>query len=234
MYNAMNFDYKNSDVQNTTISMIGDRHATSARATRPRRQTRATATARTSYGNVVGDWYVWEELGQINRVAFSPNVSKRLAQFTDGLSNTMIFSESQIGHYEFRTCSSLGGMTYNSYPDVPGTPAMIASIAPSCSTGDSGPRGHVTWTNGSVFNSGVTTADTPNSQGHPPRLRQLLLGPGDDRRGPGRAGLRLPRRRQLPPRRRQRADGRRLGPVHQGQRSTARPGAPWARSPAAR
>ena len=177
-----------------------------------------SGNGRTSYGNVVGDWYVWEELGQINRVAFSPNVSKRLAQFTDGLSNTMIFSESQIGHYEFRKCSSLGGMTYNSYPDVPGTPAMIASIAPSCSTSDSGPRGHVSWTNGSVFNSGVTTANTPNSKVILPGYGSYSVGPGDDRRGPGRAGLRLAHRRQLPPRRRQRPDGRRLGPVHQEQR----------------
>jgi prepilin-type N-terminal cleavage/methylation domain-containing protein/prepilin-type processing-associated H-X9-DG protein len=163
LYNAMNFDYKNSDVQNTTVSMIVISTylcpSDPSPAVNP-----SNGYAQGSYGNVVGDWYVWEELGQINRVAFSPNVSKRLAQFTDGLSNTLIFSESQIENYEFRTCSSLGGMTYNSYPDVSGTPAMIASIAPSCNTGDSGPRGHVTWTNGSVFNSGVTTADTPNAK----------------------------------------------------------------------
>jgi prepilin-type processing-associated H-X9-DG protein len=55
-------------------------------------------------------------------------------------------------------------MTYNNYPNVQGTPAMVATIAPSCSTGDSGPRGHITWTNGSVFNSGVTTANTPNAK----------------------------------------------------------------------
>jgi prepilin-type processing-associated H-X9-DG protein len=108
--------------------------------------------------------FFWEELGAINRVAFSPNVSKKLAQFTDGLTNTMVFSESQIGHYEFRKCTSLGGMTYANYPDVAGTPAMIAKIAPTCSKTDSGPRGHVSWVNGSVFNSGVTTAMPPNSK----------------------------------------------------------------------
>jgi prepilin-type N-terminal cleavage/methylation domain-containing protein/prepilin-type processing-associated H-X9-DG protein len=163
LYNAMNFDYKNSDVQNTSVSItvISSYLCPSdpSPAVNP-----SNGYAQGSYGNVVGDWYVWEELGQVNRVAFSPNVSKRLAQFTDGLSNTLTFSEGQIENYEFRTCNSLGGMTYNSYPDVPGTPAMIASIAPSCSTGDSGPRGHVTWTNGSVFNSGVTTANTPNAK----------------------------------------------------------------------
>jgi len=164
LYNAINFDYKDSDPQNTTISMMAI--ATYLCPSDPAPAINASnGYAQGSYGNMVGDWYVWEELGQINRAAFSPNVSKRLAQFTDGLSNTVIFSESQIGHYEFRTCNSLGGMTYTSYPDVPGTPAMVATIAPSCSTtGDSGPRGHVTWTNGSVFNSGVTSANTPNAQ----------------------------------------------------------------------
>jgi len=41
---------------------------------------------------------------------------------------------------------------------------MIATIAPTCSTSDSGARGHVSWSNGSVFNTGVTTANTPNSK----------------------------------------------------------------------
>jgi prepilin-type N-terminal cleavage/methylation domain-containing protein/prepilin-type processing-associated H-X9-DG protein len=163
MYNMMNFSFKNSDVQNTSSAALVI--ATYICPSDPAPVKDATgANAGTSYGNVVGDWYVWEELGQINRVAFSPNVSKRLSQFTDGLSNTMIFSESQIGHYEFRKCTSLGGLTYTSYPDVAGTPAMIASIAPSCSTSDSGPVGHASWSNGSVFNSGVTTAMSPNSK----------------------------------------------------------------------
>ncbi len=163
LYNTLNWSYKNSDVQNaTSAAMVISFYLCPSDPAPPRDSTGANGG--TSYGNVVGDWYVWEELGQINRVAFSPNVSKRLAQFTDGLSNTAVFSESQIDHYEFRTCSSLGGMTYTNYPDASGTPAMIASIAPSCSTTDSGPRGHVSWSNGSVFNSGVTTALPPNSK----------------------------------------------------------------------
>jgi hypothetical protein len=54
--------------------------------------------------------------------------------------------------------------TYTNYPDLAGTPATIAAIAPTCSKSDSGPRGHVSWVNGSVFNSGVTTAMPPNSK----------------------------------------------------------------------
>ena len=166
LYNSCNFSYKCSDPQNLTVAHLAINVFLCPSDPAPPIAT--NGNGQLSYGNVVGDWYVWEELGLTNRVAFSPNVSKRLAQFTDGLTNTMIFSESQIGHYEFRKCTSLGGMTYNNYPDVPGTAAMIATIAPTCSTKDSGPRGHVSWSNGSVFNSGVTTANTPNSKTIPP------------------------------------------------------------------
>jgi prepilin-type N-terminal cleavage/methylation domain-containing protein/prepilin-type processing-associated H-X9-DG protein len=164
LYNTINYSFKNSDVQNLTITNTAVAIFLCPSDPAPPIDP-GSGGGQTNYGCVVGDWYVWEELGLINRVAFSPNVSKRLAQITDGLSNTLVFSESQIGHYEFRKCSSLGGMTYNSYPDVPGTPAMIRTIAPTCSPPpDSGPRGHVSWTNGSVFNSGVTTANTPNGK----------------------------------------------------------------------
>jgi prepilin-type N-terminal cleavage/methylation domain-containing protein/prepilin-type processing-associated H-X9-DG protein len=163
LYNAMNFTYKDSDVQNTTIARTSiSTYLCPSDPAPPINPNNGYAQG--SYGNVVGDWYVWEELGQVNRTAFSPNVSKRLAQVTDGLTNTLFFSESQIQHNEFRTCNSSGGMTYTSYPATTGTAAMIASIAPACSKTDSGPVGHITWANGSVFNSGVTTANTPNAQ----------------------------------------------------------------------
>jgi len=105
-----------------------------------------------------------EELGPINRAAFSPNVSKKIAQMTDGLTNTVFFSESQVGHYEFRHCGSLGGMTYTNYPDVPNSPALIAEIAPTYDPITNVEQGHIAWTNGRVFNSGATTALTPNSK----------------------------------------------------------------------
>jgi prepilin-type N-terminal cleavage/methylation domain-containing protein/prepilin-type processing-associated H-X9-DG protein len=159
MFNGMNFSYKCSDVQNTTFGMVEVSFFLCPSDPAPPRA--ANGNAGLSYGNVVGDWYVWEELGQINRVAFSPNVSKRLAQVTDGLSNTAFFSESQIDHYQFRKCGTLGGMTYTSYPDPSGTAAMIATIAPTCQIQMAG---HAIWTNGSVFDSGVTTAVPPNTK----------------------------------------------------------------------
>jgi prepilin-type N-terminal cleavage/methylation domain-containing protein/prepilin-type processing-associated H-X9-DG protein len=117
---------------------------------------------RMSYGNVEGDWYVFWNNGPINRSAFGPNNSKTLADFTDGLSNTMVFSESQILHFQLRSCASTGGMSPTSFPDTNQSPAMIQTIAPTCTK--RGAFGHVNWANGSVFNCGVTTALTPNSR----------------------------------------------------------------------
>jgi len=166
MFNSMNFSTKPGNPPNTTIQRL-----TVAGFICPSDPNRAPAPNNdsgiagvVSYGNNVGDWYVWEELGPVNRAPFSPNVSKTIAQMTDGLSNTLFFSESQIGHYEFRHCSSLAGLSYNTYPDVANSPATIATIAPSCDAISNVQQGHIAWTNGSVFNSGVTTALTPNTK----------------------------------------------------------------------
>ncbi len=166
MFNSMNFATKPGNPPNTTIqqSTVKTFLCPSDPNQGPAPNTDSQFAGVVSYGNNVGDWYVWEELGPINRAPFSPNVSKSIAQMTDGLSNTLFFSESQIGHYEFRHCKSLGTLTYNTYPDVPGSPTLIASIAPTCDAVTSVQQGHIAWTNGSVFNSGVTTALTPNSK----------------------------------------------------------------------
>ena len=166
MFNSMNFATKPGNPPNTTIQRltVAAFLCPSDPNIAPAPNTDSGIAGVVSYGNNVGDWYVWEELGPINRAAFSPNVSKSIAQMTDGLSNTLFFSESQIGHHEFRHCSSLGGLSYNNYPDVANSPALIATIAPSCEAITLNEQGHIAWTNGSVFNSGVTTALTPNTK----------------------------------------------------------------------
>ncbi len=166
MFSAMNFSTKPGNPPNATIQRLSVATflCPSDPNLAPAANTDTTTAGVISYGSMVGDWYVWEELGPINRAPFSPNVSKTIAQMTDGLSNTLFFSESQVGHYEFRHCSSLNGLSYTNYPDVPSSPAMIAAIAPSCDPITMVEQGHITWTNGSVFNSGVTSALTPNTR----------------------------------------------------------------------
>jgi len=164
MYAAINYTVTWDDPQNTTASSLTI--ATLLCPSDPDISAGLTSKGypegRMSYGQVEGDWYVWWSAGPINRSAFSPNCSKTLAAFTDGLSNTLVFSESQIAYYQLRNCSSIGGMTPYIFPDPASSPALIASIAPTCAK--EGAFGHVNWANGSVFNCGVTTALTPDTK----------------------------------------------------------------------
>jgi prepilin-type N-terminal cleavage/methylation domain-containing protein/prepilin-type processing-associated H-X9-DG protein len=164
MYSAINFSLTWDDPTNTTASSmtIGTILCPSDPDIAAGDTGKGFPEGRMSYGNVEGDWYVFWTMGPVNRSAFGPNISKTLAQFTDGLSNTMVFSESQILHYQLRSCGSAGGMTPTSFPDTTQSPALIMNIAPTCTK--TGAFGHVNWANGSVFNCGVTTALTPNTK----------------------------------------------------------------------
>jgi prepilin-type N-terminal cleavage/methylation domain-containing protein/prepilin-type processing-associated H-X9-DG protein len=163
MYSAINFDLTYDDPQNTTVSSvtIGTLNCPSETVPVALDDGHGRNEGTMSYGNLEGDWYVWWLAGPQNRSAFSPNFSRRLAAFTDGLSNTMLFGETQISHYQLRKCSSNGGMTPYSFPDPSQSPALIQSLAPSCSESA---VAHQKWANGKVFFNGVTTALTPNTK----------------------------------------------------------------------
>jgi prepilin-type N-terminal cleavage/methylation domain-containing protein/prepilin-type processing-associated H-X9-DG protein len=171
LFNAINFSLTYSDPPNTTVSntpvkflfcpsdpggMIDDANYGN------------TFTATSSYGQFVGDWYVWSNGGPINRGPFGPNVSRTIAQFTDGLSNSMFASEGYIGHLQARNCNTAGqnppGMSPTSVPDPSVSLATLQSLVNACSgSGKFGQKlGHTRWTNGGVYYSGVTTAVPPN------------------------------------------------------------------------
>jgi prepilin-type N-terminal cleavage/methylation domain-containing protein/prepilin-type processing-associated H-X9-DG protein len=160
LYNQINFDYKSSDVQNTTAA--GFRLAFLICPSDPNSNvvTSNGYNAPTCYNATMGDWFVWYKGGPVNRSAFGPNVSKSYAQFTDGLSNTMVFAECQVSHNQFRSCS-LGPLTTTSFPSTQDSPALIASLAPTCA-GTS--KSNTTWANGNIFDSGMSTALTPNTK----------------------------------------------------------------------
>jgi prepilin-type N-terminal cleavage/methylation domain-containing protein/prepilin-type processing-associated H-X9-DG protein len=160
LYNQINFDYKSSDVQNTTAA--GYRLAFLICPSDPNSNvvTSNGYNAPTCYNACMGDWFVLYKGGPVNRSAFGPNVSKSYAQFTDGLSNTMVFAECQVSHNRFRSCS-LGPLTPTNYPSVQDSPSLIATLAPTC-TGTS--KSNTTWANGNIFDSGMSTALTPNAK----------------------------------------------------------------------
>ncbi len=143
-----------------------------------------TLTATTSYGTCDGDWYVYSinwgatnSVGPQNRTLFGPNYARKIAEVTDGLSNTLMASEGLIGHAQMRSClntpaapsdASAGTWTPTNVPlPGPNSAAALMALINSCGTGTGkvkagGPIGHTRWCNGGVYYSGFTTAMPPN------------------------------------------------------------------------
>jgi prepilin-type N-terminal cleavage/methylation domain-containing protein/prepilin-type processing-associated H-X9-DG protein len=163
LYSAINFDQTYDDPQNTTASRmtLSVLYCPSEVVPPSLPDGHGGNEGVTNYGNLEGDWYVWWLTGPENRSAFSPNLSRRFAQFSDGLSNTMIFGETQVSHHQLRKCNSNGGLTPTSFPDTIQSPAFIASMVSQCSETA---QAHQKWANGKVFFNGLTTALTPNTK----------------------------------------------------------------------
>jgi prepilin-type N-terminal cleavage/methylation domain-containing protein/prepilin-type processing-associated H-X9-DG protein len=173
MYNIINFSLTYDAPQNTTVALlsIAMLHCPSEIQPTALPDSHGLIEGTTNYGDVRGDWYVWWRLGPLNSAAFSQNFSKRLAQFTDGLSNTMVFAETQVSHYQMRKCTNDGGMTPTSFPDPASSADMIRSMVPSCTVFAA--TGHQKWAHGKLINGGVTTAMTPNSKVYLPGYPQV-------------------------------------------------------------
>jgi prepilin-type N-terminal cleavage/methylation domain-containing protein/prepilin-type processing-associated H-X9-DG protein len=161
LFNQINFAWKSSDPPNMTAAAykLNVLICPSDPNTSVNPKTGAVISP-TCYNACMGDWFVWYKAGPVNRAPFGPNVSKPFAAFTDGLSNTMTFAECQVLHNQFRSCD-LGPLTPTSFPNTAQTPALIAQLAPSCTATS---QANATWANGNIFDSGMTTALTPNSQ----------------------------------------------------------------------
>jgi prepilin-type processing-associated H-X9-DG protein len=89
------------------------------------------------------------------------NDVRRYSQIIDGLSNTMVFAECQVEHYQFRSCDNSAFSPYQT-PTTAEVPGIIMSLASTCDMSRSGNKSHTSWANGNLFNSGMTTALTPN------------------------------------------------------------------------
>lgn len=180
LYNNINFSLTYKDPPNTTISNTPVKFLFCPSDPGPQIDDSTlggTGFATTSYGFCVGDWYVWSvsgsALGPINRSAFGPTVSRSLAQFTDGLTNSLLASEGYIGHVQARDCFTFptapsdpttGAWSPTNVPTPQNSPAALAAVVQACSGSKKFgvPQGHTRWTNGGVYYSGFTTAVPPN------------------------------------------------------------------------
>ena len=80
LYNAINFSGTYSDPPNTTVSNTPVKFLfcpSDPGGPIDDANYGGTLTATSSYGQFVGDWYVWSNGGPVNRVAFGPNMSRR-------------------------------------------------------------------------------------------------------------------------------------------------------------
>ncbi len=124
------------------------------------------SSAVTTVGWCMGDWYVWGGFGALpNRTAFGPNLSRRAADFRDGLSLTLMASEVRSHQYERTNCGLLSAINNPSItlpPDV--SPTLITPQLSDGSPCVLSAAGHVSWADGSVDQSGMTTAWAPNTK----------------------------------------------------------------------
>jgi prepilin-type N-terminal cleavage/methylation domain-containing protein/prepilin-type processing-associated H-X9-DG protein len=163
LYNGINFSWKSSDPPNITAANTAIAILLCPSDPKISPTANGGQLAVMCYGATMGDWYVWYKGGPISRAPFGVNDVRRYADFTDGLSNTMVFAECQVEHYQFRSCST-APFTPTQFPSTQASPALIVSLAPTCDMSRSGAKSHTSWANGNLFNSGMTTALTPNTK----------------------------------------------------------------------
>lgn len=118
-----------------------------------------------SYGFCMGDWYVWNGFNSPCppcRSAFGINFSRRWADFSDGMSNSLLMSEVKNYQVTIRDCGAFS--TINDPRKVPPPTADPLTVCPEYE--GSGCRvfrnGHTQWAEMSSHHNGFTTAWSPN------------------------------------------------------------------------
>jgi prepilin-type N-terminal cleavage/methylation domain-containing protein/prepilin-type processing-associated H-X9-DG protein len=117
----------------------------------------------TNYGWIMGEWYVWGGFSSpANRAPFGPNRSRRLGEFADGLSNTVLATEGLAKQPLYRDCGGLS--LVRDAANVPAPDSSPEQWLPEIQgTGRCEYKtGHSEWTDGQAHHTGITTAWTPN------------------------------------------------------------------------
>jgi prepilin-type N-terminal cleavage/methylation domain-containing protein/prepilin-type processing-associated H-X9-DG protein len=118
-----------------------------------------------NYGSSSGDWFVWGGFnGPENRAAFGPNRARRMAEFLDGLSGTMLMAEVKT-YLPCYVCDGVGLSQIKNPAIIPPTTADPHVVAPEYFSGSCRyyALGHTEWSDGNAHSSGFTTAWTPNT-----------------------------------------------------------------------
>jgi prepilin-type N-terminal cleavage/methylation domain-containing protein/prepilin-type processing-associated H-X9-DG protein len=120
-----------------------------------------------SYGVCQGAWFVWGGFsGPYNGAAFSTNQSRRLAEITDGLSQSMYAAE--VKTYQPSANCKTALSQIQDPASVPPPTANPFAVAPEYNTCNPIPLGsaqfefHTEWSDGNAHAAGFTTAWPPN------------------------------------------------------------------------
>lgn len=119
----------------------------------------------TSYGYNAGPWFVWDNATQTKGSgAFAPNSMFSDRDMTDGMTNTLAFSEVKAFTPYIRDGDSVTGMGA-AMPTNVATVNAYAGTLKGNRIGGSSPTasGHTEWVDGRVHQTGFTSTFTPNS-----------------------------------------------------------------------
>ena len=167
VYNAINFVVKDSDAANTTLcgTVVNSFVCPSDPKTKAFNDA-GTVFGGSNYGSNDGDWYVFSFpggpvswAGMATRNAFSVNQARKVAEFIDGTSSTLLFAEVKT----FQPRLKCGGLSVSDPFNQPGPNGPIPADygGSGCSFGNTM---HTRWSNGGVYHSGFTTAWPPNKK----------------------------------------------------------------------
>ena len=171
-FDALNFTVNHQNDANTTV--VGTKIAIFTCPSDPLADQQTAFNAKpsatpvsarvTSYGFCQGDWYLWGGFTSTtdNVAAFGPNRSRRLSEFLDGQSNTLLASDVKVYQpfYRYTASATFPGMAPGSVPPPTADPF---SVAPYDGSG-SGAVGtdHTFWADGNAHETAMTTAWPPN------------------------------------------------------------------------
>ena len=203
LFNSINYTQKTSSADNITVcSMsLSVLICPSEINSQPLSSTSASGNTTTvgvsDFGWCAGDWYVFGGYGgPSNRSAFGPNVSRRFAAFSDGLSNSILGAEVKAYTQAYHDCGMVPSPGPSNPAIIPDPPTVLAAIAAApgspCRLAAGTPGGgHTRWVNGNSFYDGMTTALPPNTVAAEPQngLATDLSSEDEDDGGPTYAAI---------------------------------------------
>ncbi|WP_165223972.1 DUF1559 domain-containing protein [Aquisphaera insulae] len=171
MFNAINFSFKYLAPSEATVG--GMTVAVLLCPSEPNTQRllfRGYYYGVNSYAWCVGDWYVYGGMnGPDTRSAFATNRSRRIADITDGSSQTVFAAEVRTYQPQLRHCFPEGsGGTFPNLSSPSIVPDVASSLAFITSPSTFGQcqmiaEGHTRWVKGDSYHGGFTTALPPNT-----------------------------------------------------------------------